>query len=193
MKKTEIILGITAIIAILSKFINIPKSNMAILISILLLSLLYLIFGFALLNQIRFSEILKKKSYINASGKKIIGAIALGISFSLVLLGILFKLMIWPFAAEQLGTGLKLLGIVSLVYIIYFSIRKTSNLKKIFIRMGIIGGIGLSTYLVQTDTLIDFYYRDNPEYAELFKKSNADPFNEELNKQLQEKRMEMEK
>tara|TARA_B110000908_G_scaffold93488_1_gene110747 strand:+ start:2487 stop:3068 length:582 start_codon:yes stop_codon:yes gene_type:complete len=191
MKKAEIILGITATIAIISKFLNIPKSNMAILISILLLSLIYVIFSFALLNEIRFREIFKKESYQNVSGKKIIGAIAIGVGFSIVLLGILFKLLIWTGGQYMLQTGITFLGVITFVFVIYYLIKKTANLRKTFIRIGIIGGIALITYFTPTDTLIDYYYQDNPEYAELFKKSNADPNNEELNRQLQEKRKEI--
>jgi len=138
MRKIEIILGIAAIIAIFLKQSGITTNNSVILVPIGLLAYLYLFFGFALFNDIRFRTIFKKQAYKNSNVGKTILGIALGASLFILLTGILFKQFAWKNADPQLTIGLLLTAAVTFFYFLYYLINKPINLKKIFIRIAII-------------------------------------------------------
>lgn len=179
MKKTERILAILTLIAIIFKLLRWPGGGILLIISLSFLSLLYYL-SFALFNDIRFRDVFNKSSYAGISAKRIIGAEVLGLSFSLILIGILFKAQLWPGGGIQLGTGLFFTGIILIVALIYNSRNKANFYKGIFRRIAIIGGFGLLIFMTSTDTIIDTYYPDQPEYREAFKKAVANPQDQSL-------------
>ena len=191
MKKFELIVGLIAIIGIALKLMNLPGSGILTVLALLTLSMFYFIFSFALFNDIRLRDIFKKVAYKDTNAKRIIGAIGLGFALSAIIIGGLFKLQFWPGATVQLMTGLVSTGLILLIALIIYFRRKADYYLKIFKRIAIYGGLGLILYLTPTATIVDIYYRDNPEYAELYKKVLDDPENIELRKQLEQKRMEM--
>ena len=191
MKKFELIVGLIAIIGIALKLMNLPGSGILTVLALLTLSMFYFIFSFALFNDIRLRDIFKKVAYKDTNAKRIIGAIGLGFALSAIIIGGLFKLQFWPGATVQLMTGLVSTGLILLIALIIYFRRKADYYLKIFKRIAIYGGLGLILYLTPTATIVDIYYRDNPEYAELYKKVLDDPENIELRKQLEQMRKEM--
>ncbi len=193
MRRIELnILGIV-ILSLIFSLINISTGGTFLVMSLTLYSLFYLAFGIAIFNGINFRKILKKESYNNISKKRIFGAIILGFSFSILILGFLFKLMIWPNGQSMISNGLKITLFISVIFIIYYFIKKPKNLKNNFIRIGVITLIGVIMLFVSTKKLIEIYYRNNPEFVEIYKKSIDNPNNQELYKKLQQKRTEMNK
>ena len=70
---------------------------------------------------------------------------------------------------------------------------KPKNFKNIIVRIAVITGIGISVFLIPTKTLIEIYYRNNPEFVEIYKQSIDDPNNAELYEKLQHERKQMNK
>jgi len=80
MIKLEKILGVTVLISLIFKFALIPGGSFLLVLSLFILSCLYYPLGFALLNQIAFTKILKKDSYKGLTAFKIIGSIGAGMA-----------------------------------------------------------------------------------------------------------------
>ena len=190
MNKLEKIFGIVGIVAIILKFINIPGSGLILTLALLFFAIYYY-FGFAIFNNIRFRRIFKVSAYKYTNAKRIFGAIALGIAFSAIIVGILFKLQLWMGGTIQLVAGLILLALIFIIAFVSFTRSRDEFYIPLFKRMAVIGGLGLFLLLFPTNALIDIYYRDNPEYTEVMKEYMADPGNEELAKQLDEMRENM--
>ena len=187
MKKFEKVIGIIAVFAIILKFIPISGSSILTTLTLSILTLFYYVFSFAFFNDIPLKGIFKKSSY--KSSKRIVGAIGVGFALSSIILGITFKLQFWPGAIMHFKVGLVTLGIILLIAIIYYSRTKAEYYIRIFKRIAIYGSFGLILYLTPATTLADIYYRNNPEYAELFKQVLADPNNEQLREQLEQMRV----
>ena len=183
MKKIELILGLAAILAIILKIIHLPGSTILLTLTFGTLATIYYIFSFALFNDIRLRDISKKASYMDTNAKKIIGAIGLGLALSLIVIGGLFKLLFFPGADFQLRIGLIAIGLILLIATFFYFRNKTNYYKRIFKRIAIYGGLGLILYLTPKSTLIDIYYRNNPDNAELYKKVLADPLNNNNNEE----------
>lgn len=192
MKKLEIILSVSAILAIILKFMVIPGSGFVTVLIFMTLAILYY-FGFALFNNIRFREIFKTSSYRSTNSKRIIGAIALGFSLSMVTIGMLFKLQLWTGAASQLTIGIIFLTAIFLIALFRYLKSKDEFYVPLFKRMAVVGGFGLFMLFTPDSILIDIYYRDHPELAELKKQSMADPGNEEVRYQLDSVQKEIDK
>lgn len=186
-------MGVLAVLGIILMFLHISGSAVSSVFILSILGLFYFIFSFALFNGIRLRDAFKSESYQDTNLLKIIGAILLGISISLVIFGIQFKLLFWQGANEQLLIGLLPIGLILIVAVIFYFRDKTEFYNRIFKRIAIYGGLGLLLYLTPTSTLVDIYYRDNPDFAELFNKVLEDPENEELRKQLNQMREEISK
>jgi len=190
MKKFELPLGIISIIAIAMRLLHLPGNGLLVVLSLSILALFYYL-SFAFFNGIRLREIFKHASYNGTNAKRIIGAVGLGFALSGIITGALFKLCFWAGGDFQLGTGLIAVGIILILAIFFYFRNKIDYYKRVFKRIAIIGGLGLILYITPTATLVDIYYRNNPDYAEIYKKVLNDPHNQELIQQLHEKRQEM--
>ena len=185
MRKLQIGLVCFIVFAFIWKFLDYPFGNIALILSLLFLSCLYFYLGFALFNKIGFKDIFKKKSYADISSLRIIGTVLSGFSLSILLLGMLFKIMNWPFASQNL-----LIGILGLVIALFVAgivyLRKRSPFyidlfKTIipYLSVGIL--LYFSGYF-----FLEREYKDYPEYIEIVKKLNEDPNNQELQKKERE-------
>ena len=190
MKKFEFIVGLFAILGIILKVFHVPGGSILAALVFSTLSMFYYVFSFALFNGIRLRDIFKKVSYKDTNAKRIIGAVGLGWAISVIIIGVLFKLQFWAGADFQLLTGLVTIGVILLIAIIFYFRSKAEYYKRIFKRIAIYGGLGLMLYLTPSSVFVDIYYRNNPDYAELFKKVLASPDNLELREQLEQMKTE---
>ena len=181
MKQAERIIGILIIVLmIIGLFISFRFLNTTILLLTLILALLYFLFGFALLNNIRLRTIFKKEAYQGVSTLRVLGAAGTGLILSLICIYSLFKYMRWPFANEGLSISLiVLLPILMVVAIKWFSNRKTYYLN-FAIRLVLIGIIGFTLFSISSETILEMRHRDNPEYIKAEKEYMQDPTNMEL-------------
>ncbi|MBB6610380.1 hypothetical protein H7F15_04960 [Pontibacter sp. Tf4] len=191
MKKTEIILGAMAAVALITNLLFAPTGNILIVLSLSVLSILYMYLSFALFNGIRFRHILKKESYKGISTMRIIGAIFTGLALSITLIGILFKYQLWPGATINLRVGLSGLVLMVLIGAVGYARSKAAYYANIAKRIAIYGALGIIMLLLPTDELIEIRYRNHPEYAEALKKAIAAPGNEDLWQKAEAERQRM--
>ncbi len=184
MKKAELYLLFTVFIGIILKIFEVPGNTILIILSLSSLSIIYFYFGILLFNDIRLKDIFKKISYKKTTAKSIIGSIGLGIALSTIVIGILFKIEIWPGSNNLLKPGLYLLSTILVVTFAINRGRESNFYKRIYSRGIIIGILGLVMYLIPFDVLIDLYYNDKPEVAEIMKEVMKDPQNQELQDEL---------
>lgn len=120
MNRAEIILGVLAVLGTFFYIVNYPLGAVTIIISLLMLSCLYFCFSFALFNKIQFADIFKKDSFAKISASKVIIAIGTGIALSIILIGILFKILRWPFSNQNLLIGGIMILIISIFSLVKF-------------------------------------------------------------------------
>ena len=143
MRKLERIFGIVAFVAFVLKIFDIFPVNIFLILSLLILSILYYPLGFALFNNIRMKQILKKDSYQGLSVLHIIGSIGAGIALSTSCLGILFKLLHWPNGEIYVLTGLVTSLVVFIIAIAKYVISRDKYYLSIFIRLIITSVVSL--------------------------------------------------
>lgn len=188
MKRAEIVLVVGLLIGTIGNLFQIPYSNEIFMIACFLLSCLYFYLGFAHFNEIPFRKIFKKSSYKEISTGCIAGSIGLGISFSIIIIGFLFKFLILPGSHEMLIIGTVFLAAQTFFgALIFFKKHKgrsefyIKNFKRVFTILI----LGLISYWFPLDSLIDVRYRGRPKYAELLKKSVKNPDNEQVKVELE--------
>ena len=186
MKKAEIVLGAIAVIAILMNFFLISGGGILTIVSLSSLWLMYCFFGIALLNNIRLRSIGNKEAFQDVSKYQKVGAVGAGIALSAVILGILYKVLMWPGSQVTLYSGLIMLSIVFVVSLIKKSKSKASLYSNVIKRSVIIGLIGFFWFGIPTKTYLEFKYRNHPGYVEAMKKMWEDPGNQELQDALWE-------
>ncbi|PKP11536.1 MAG: hypothetical protein CVU09_01525 [Bacteroidetes bacterium HGW-Bacteroidetes-4] len=180
MKKLEKILGILFLVALVLKFNLIIGGNLLVYLSLVLLALIYYPLGFVFFNDIPLKKVFKKAAYKGLSGWRIIGTIFLGMAFSGICFGTLFKLVNWPDATLNLTAGLGTLFIVFIIALIHFLKSKNDLYKGLFKRMAIIGGFGLIMALTPQINLVKLQFRNHPRYIEAYEKFIRNPTDKEL-------------
>ena len=186
MNKIEKILGFGAIFLMILRLItDYPYSALLITLTVFILSLVYLFFSFKLLNNN------KKDSTEKTSSLRKTGIILTGVTLWLVLIGILFKFLQWPYGSFNLMFSL--LCLIPILGISIFKFTKTNAefYKKLMFRILIIGVIGTLLLFTKNETLLELKYRNFPDYVEAEKNLMNDPTNKELERIANEERKKM--
>ena len=125
----------------------------------------------------------------NISIPILFGSIMAGWDFSIIALGILFKLMFFPGADNMLVTGIILLTILQIGSLF---IRKTNpeTFARFFNRVIIFFGAGLLASFLSYNQIIDFEYSDDVEYSEALKKTMTYPNDTAIRKEFDALRLE---
>ncbi|MFY0672595.1 MAG: hypothetical protein JXQ87_04295 [Bacteroidia bacterium] len=181
MKILELILAVLSALGIILKMFLVPGSSAIITFTLSTLSLLYLILGFNIFNNYSFKPGNAKKSFFG---------VILGILISSGVLGLLFKVMIWPGAQVVMQSGF--LGFALYLLLIITDKEKYYKNKSNIVRLGVIATVCIGAYLLPNDEYIKFTNRKCPAAGEALIKAKA------TNKQADweiysEKRMECEK
>ena len=178
MKLTEKILAALIFISILLKLFLIPGGGVLLVLSMQLLTIIYFALGFAFFNGIRLRNIFKKASYEGISTMRVVGAVVTGICLSNLLVGILFKLQLWPGANATLIVALIPTIIVLIIILIKLFKNKDSYYSGIQLRIAIIGTIALLLFLLPSISIIKIQFRDHPRYIKAFEEYNRYPTDE---------------
>ncbi|MGB3182073.1 MAG: hypothetical protein WBB45_11820 [Cyclobacteriaceae bacterium] len=186
MRKLEIVLAAALVLGFIMKLLHLQGANMTVGIAGSLLAILYFVFTFALVNGIRARNIFKNSSYRHTNIKRIIGAIGLGFALSSIVIGLLFRIMLWSGATYQLLASLIVLAIVTLVAGIFYFRSRVPYYHRIFIRAGIYGVAGLVFFFLSTYTMIGIYYGDDPAYTKLYKEVIDKPSDYGLREELRQ-------
>ena len=170
MKRLEIILGVIGALGILLMFFDLPGGSILMVLSLTILALLYVVFGFSIFNNIKLKNIFKKEAYVEVNPKYIIGGIGVGYTLAILLIGLIIKIWQWSVPADHLlSAGLIIALMISTVPTIFFRKNQTEYFNKIGWRIKIIGIICLIFYFIPRATLIDVSYRHHKEYAQAIK------------------------
>ena len=157
MKKIEIILGLTALVGIALRLLDIAGGGVVTVISLSTLSSFYWLLGFALFNGIRARDIFKKSSYNDTNAKLIFGAVVTGFILSNVVIGSMFKIQVWPGSDPILKAGLPMLGLILIISFILYSRNKSYFYVRVIKRIVVCGSLGLIIYLIPTSTFMDAF------------------------------------
>lgn len=188
MKTIEKIFLTFSFIGLLFLLQNYPFSEELLILFLGMLSILYMGFGFFIFNNVSFNNIFRKKTYSNKV-LKIIASFVLGYSLSLLILGVLFKLMNWPFSNEMILIGLFL--VFASFIISAFKYNKTQNFfyKNVLIRTVFWIIIGAFVFNLSKYDLIEYKYKNHPSYLKAYKKYLENPTEENENIMLEKREL----
>ena len=191
MKRVEQIIGVVAIVGIVFKLFLLPGGSILTILGLTSLSVFHYAFSFTIFNGIQLGNIFKKQSYKDTNVFRIAVSVLIGIALSITIIGGLFKLQLWTGSNFQMMLGLGVLGTILPIAIFFYFRTKAEFYSRVIKRVAFYGGLGLILFITPTDSIVDFYYGRNPEYAELFKKTLAEPENKELEEQLKQMRKDI--
>ena len=183
MKKLEKILVLLMLLALVMKLSLIPGGSSIASFSMVLLSLIYFPFGFAYLNKIPLQKIFIKDAYREMTLTRIIWTIGIGLSFSAICMGILFKLNSWPGSNQDLMIGLVTLAIIIVIALFRKIKLKYENNSLMLSRIVILSVLGIM-FLISPNLPIErIRFHDHPDYI----KACEDYLNNPQNQELKEK------
>lgn len=174
MKKLERILLIVFFVAIPLKVFNVPLAQILLIMSAAALAMFYYVAGYFIFNDVSLRRVLKEKKGKDVSVPLLFGSIMAGWDFSIIILGILFKVMLFPGADNMLVTGIIFLTLLQ-IGSIFIRKRNPETFARFFNRVIIFFGAGLLASFITYNQVIDFQYSDEPEYSEALKQTIAFP------------------
>jgi hypothetical protein len=164
MEKTEKTLIALIVIGQPLRIFDMVGGSLISITAALLLAVLYIFFGFALFNGIRFLDIFRKGSL--GIGKRQIGlSVLLGFALAFSIIGIVFKLQIFTEANSILWAGIGLLVISQLL----LKFRESRLYERVFPRAIGIGLIAIVLLITPATWLVDAFYFRDPDFAEIIK------------------------
>ncbi len=152
-----------------------PGAGILIVLSLAIVSLLYSYLGLGLFNNMSIRSMFVKESYSRKNKFNYIFGVVFGLVLATLVIGSLFKFMLWPGGNILLIIGLFLLLFSVTFYLIVNKYGKVSLPMKSFTRIIIISFISISLYVIQSDEIINFYYPNDSAYAEALKKIIDNP------------------
>ena len=175
MKRFEKIFGVAFVVALIFQFYLIPGRGLLITLVLTILACFYYFFGFAFFNNIKLKNIFSSKSYEGISALRIIGSIATGWILSIVCIGILFKIMHWTGRITLLLAGSIMIFLLTSSVLYRFFQTKSNFYKTIFLRITIIGGLGILLFFTSDLTLTKIKYRNYPDYVKAYERYLDNP------------------
>ena len=184
MKKSEKILWGVFVIGILFKIMKWPGAGILTITSLGLVSSFYLYLGIGIFNNLTLKAMFSKDSYQYKHRFNLLFGAIFGIVLAALVIGFLFKFMLWPGANVLLILGLFSLLFSLLMYGLLLKKKKVNLAKSSFYRIVLIGILSLSLSIIQSDSIIDFYYPNNPEYANALKEIIRNPSDMKVQQQF---------
>ena len=166
MKRIEYVLWSILLGAIFFKYLNAFKFGgygPILLVSSGTLNNFYMILSVGYFNNVVMNKNTNYKS-INKFRYRL--GILFGISFGVLILSVLFKIMFWPGNLFLGKVGMVLLLISSIGLFYYEKDKESYFFKKVISRILIIGSFGALFFFLSEDNLVDIQWRNYPRYKE---------------------------
>jgi len=192
MKQVEQYAGILAFFALIMQLLFLPGSSMLFVLTSLTLVLIYLIFGFALFNGIGFKRIFRRSTYQQISVYKMVISVSFGIVISVLVAGIALTIFNRSFGKQLLLIGIVVLGLLSVITIVYRQKNKYEDFKIIFSRAVLIGSLGLAFLVIPEIVLVEILHRNHPAFIFAVKELESDPQNDAIKAEVERQSKMME-
>jgi hypothetical protein len=184
MRITEITLLALTVISGIWLYALLPGGEHMVMIVMSLLSLLYFGFGFLIFSQVGLRSSFKG-GLQGISAATILASIVTGIAASIVIIGMLFKIMILPGADEMLIIGSFATTFLFVVSVFRFTRSKNAITRFTLGRITIFCVVGTILWSIPSLTLVEVRYRNHPRYVEAYSNFVADRKNPERWKALE--------
>lgn len=186
MRILEKILLCFLFLGVFFKVMHYPGASVLLVLSLGSLSMLYFGFSFLLLNKIRTRNAFKVASYNNVSGLRLLGSVFLGLLFSQALIGLLFRIQLYPGASVMLLTACFGLGIAIVILTIFAIIGRSGFTRDNVIRLVVITFFAFFFNQVSEIQVVKFYYQENaPDYVKAYENHLLNPEDKESERQLE--------
>lgn len=194
MKRTELILSFISLGGLIGQILLLPASKEIVTVSFTFFSIFYFFFTMPYFLGIPLKKVFSKFSYLEISIMRIIGTVFLGFVLASIMIGIMFKLLVLPGAYEMLSIGTIGIPLFGIVIIIKFYGNKKNKLNRLTIKRAIpIFALGYLIQLFPSNLQIQVFYRDNPDFVELYNAHYRHPENKKLRKEVYEALDEMDR
>lgn len=192
MKRIEIWLLAITISAFILKVFSVAGADALMGISLSATAMAYYPFGLFIINSIPLKKVFKRESYRGISFLRGFGSVVTGISLSIVIVGIMFKLLLSPGASVMLSVGLISSALVlSIALYKYLGNFRAMFYRQMLVRMGVFMVFGSILFFTPGTSLVRFFYKDYPDYIKAYEAVESNPDDIELQKKLDEEFQKM--
>ena len=191
MKKVEFVLNAAISLGIALIISGTPGGVVLLILAIGILSIIYFGLGFLFCFDFSFRKLLANNSKQTFSTLKIFGGIATGLSLSIILVGILFRILNYPGATVMLLVGVISLSALTIIAIFKKTKKSDRFYSTILYRAALYGIISLVILVIPTNTWLTWQYPNYPGYVKALIELRENPNDKEAQKKVEEERQKM--
>lgn len=143
MKRIELVLIAIAVLGICLDRFSVPGINVLLVMTLAGLAMFYFFFGVVIFSDVQFRGIIKTSTTEEISPLRKVWSALAGVTSSIIVIGILFKVQRWPTASLNLNLGLFAAAVISAISIFKYAKTKASYYLIILKRMIILSAIAV--------------------------------------------------
>ncbi len=179
LNKIEVILATISALAVMLSFVRFPFGDELLILSVGLFSLFYIAIGVFIYK-------FDKSDAAGTKFSKVVLSFYACNGYGVCLLGILFRLLIWPGEKEMMLVAFATCLINIFLILVFWLIFRNNYLKNHLITSFFFFIVTSFFYLIPIYTIIDIRYWKQPDCGTIIKQSYNDPRNEKLRNQASE-------
>ncbi len=189
----ELILVGIFVLGLLLNIFNIKIGTITLILAGSTLAMAYFYVSVVMFNKIPLRQAFKKDAYKGISIFRIIGSVGTGMALSVLVVGMVFKIMYWPNGDYMLLLGIVFCLISIVVSIIKYTSKRDIFYKRLLFRLSGWVVVGIILYVLPPYTLLNMKYKDHPAYREALINSIEHPEDEAIHQKYVEEAEKMER
>jgi hypothetical protein len=179
LKKLEVIFGTISFFSLVLSLLRFPFGDELLIFSVGFLAIYYLILGIFIYR-------FEKSDSSGTKFAKVVFSFYACSGYSVCLLGVLFKLLLWPGDREMMLTAFVSAIMMFVLTFIFWLIFRSKFLQSHLITSFIFLFFSSGFYTISAHSIIDIRYKNQPDCILIIKQSYDNPRNEELKSKASE-------
>jgi hypothetical protein len=182
--------GLLVLLLLALRFIVGTEVNVLLRVSITLLAIYYMWFGFFIFNRAVISDLIDRKKRAAFDPFRTTGSILMGLVYSYALIAIMFAVFFFQGMHFMLGFASLLLAAATGFAAFNQWLKKIDGkyLRQYYLRSAILLALTLSFWLTPLQTRLNIMYRQHPDFIEAYMNYHNNPGDEQAEQYLREVR-----
>lgn len=168
--KTERLGLLLVILLIAARILIGSDMNVALRVTLTLLSVFYMWFGFFIFNRTLFTELISRKKNLLLNPFRITSSILMGLLYSFSTISLIFSFYFLRGMHLMIGLSTLLVVVATILMLIYQWLHKTEGayIRQFYLRSALFALLGIAFLATPLQTRLEILYGNHPDFVEAY-------------------------
>ncbi|MFO7979006.1 MAG: hypothetical protein R6U64_10135 [Bacteroidales bacterium] len=188
--KTERLGGLVVLVLIAARILIGPEMNVALRLSLTLLAVFYMWFGFFIFNRTGLTDLITRKRNLRLNPFRITSSIIMGLLYSFCMISLIFSFYFLRGMHVLIGLSTVLVVVATLLMGTYQWIHKAeaAYIRQFYLRSALFAILGFAFLATPLQTRLEVLYGNHPDFVEAYMNYYQNPREEQAIENLRETR-----